>query len=469
MPGVVQDIRYAARGLAKTPGFTTVAVLTLGLGIGANTAIFSIVDHVILRPLAYHDPDRLYVVHEFIPKFAHLAPNGVPVVANHFLEWKRSSTAFESMALLSDMTVNLTGSGEPEQIAGARVSADLFQMLGVQPQLGRTFAADEDQQGRDRIVIINDELWRRRFAADPRVIGTKAMLNGEPYEIVGVLPPDFRFPKLADLYPMTMYEKRPLLWKPLGLSDFEQSDIGNFDFNSIVRLKRGATVSRALGEINAAQVSVAKRFPDAIELRARMVPLDEQITGRSRTGLHVLFGAVAVVLLIGCVNLINLLLARSSSRGREIAVRSALGASRGRLMRQMLTESVLLAAIGGATGIVIAQITLSMVMSWAPVDLPRMDEVSIDARVMSFALALSTLTAVLVGVFPARQFARADPQNTMELSSRTTTSGGAAGRFRSVLVGTRSRSRLPASSQVVCSSTASFAWSMSIPDFAANE
>ena len=178
-------------------------MLTLALGIGANTAIFSIVDHVILRPLAYQDPDNLYTVHEVIPRVAHLAP-AIPVSANHFVEWKRATTSFEAMALLGPINMTLTGSGEPEELAGARASADLFPMLGVRPQLGRVFLPEEDQQGRDRVVVLNDELWRRRFAADPQIVGRNITLNGEPYEVVGVLPADFRFPKISDLFQMTI-------------------------------------------------------------------------------------------------------------------------------------------------------------------------------------------------------------------------------------------------------------------------
>jgi predicted permease len=432
MDSLLNDLRYALRSLRHSPGFAAAAVLTLAIGIGANTAIFSIVDHVIIRPLAYEDPDRLYVVHEVIPRLTHMT-SGVPVSANHFLEWKRTSQSFESMALLESINLNLTGSGEPEQILGARASADLFPMLGIRAQLGRVFLPEEDAVGRDRVVVLDNELWRRRFAANPQIVGRTITLNDLSYSVVGVLPAEFRFPKIADLFQMTVYEGRPQIWKPLALTTEEATTSENFNFSSIVRLKQSASPAVALQELNRAQAEIVKAFP-GFDLFALMIPLDEQITGRSKAGLQLLLGAVGVVLLIGCVNITNLLLVRATSRRREMAVRSAIGASSNRLLRQALSETTVLCVLGGFAALLIAHAVLQGIVAFAPVDLPRMDEVRLDARVFGFTLLLSLVATVACGVLPAWQLAKADPQDAMKSASRTTTSGRAAGRLRSMLV-----------------------------------
>ena len=217
---LVSDLRFAGRMLRKNPGFSTIAIATLALGIGANTAIFSLVDGIVLRPLAYLDAGRLVAVHEIVPKFSGLGAL-IPVNGMHFLEWRKSVHSFEQMALIGGMTFSLTGTGEPERLAAARVSPSLFPMLGVQAQWGRTFLDEEDQPGHDQVVILNHELWERRFAADPKVIGRKIILDGHPYEVVGVLPRGFHFPKLNQLYAMTIAEERPEIWKPFALRDDE--------------------------------------------------------------------------------------------------------------------------------------------------------------------------------------------------------------------------------------------------------
>ena len=431
MDTILNDLRYAFRSLRRTPGFTTAAVLTLAIGIGANTAIFSIVDHVILRPLAYDDPDRLYVVHEVVPKLAHIAP-AIPVSANHFVEWKRNTNAFEDMALLGSVSLNLTGAGEPEQLLAARASAELFPMLGVGAQIGRVFVSEEDQVGRDRVVVLDDALWRRRFGADRGIVGRTITLNGEPFEVIGVLPADFRFPKFADLYAMTTYQGRPEIWKPFALTQ-SQAQSEDFSFSAIVRVKETSSHTAALEQINRVQATVSKQFPGS-DLQAIMVPLDEQITGRSKTGLQLLLSAVGVVLLIGCVNITNLLLARSTQRRREIAVRSAIGASASRLLRQALAESTTLALAGTLVGLVFAHIVLQSVLAYAPIDLPRMDEVRLDARVFAFMAAIAALTSLACGLLPAWHFAKADPHDAMKAIPRSATPGRAAGRLRSALV-----------------------------------
>ena len=430
----VGDLRFALRMLRKDLGFSAIAIATLALGIGANTAVFSVVDSVILRPLAYREADRLFVIHEVVPKFSHIAPL-IPVNAMHFLEWRKSMQSFNQLALISGVTFNLTGSGEPERIPAARVTPSLFPMLGVQAQLGRTFLEAEDQPGRDRVVLLSDELWRRRFAADPGVVGRKIMLDGRPYEIAGVLPASFHFPKLNQLFAMTVAEERPQLWKPFGLRDDELQPIGDFNFSCIARLKPGISPARTLSELNVVQARIASQFPEKVELRAALVPLQDQVTGRSRTGLELMLAAVAAVLLIACVNIANLLLARATGRRREIAIRSALGAGSGRLVRQALAESLLLSGIGGVFGMAIAYAAIRLILARAPVDLPRMDEVHPDVRLLLFTVAISALAGVVFGILPAWRFARTDPQEAMRAGSRGNTAGRRSGGLRSLLVG----------------------------------
>ena len=430
----IADLRFALRMLRKDLGFSAIAIATLALGIGANTAVFSVVDSVILRPLAYRNADRLFVIHEVVPKFSHIAPL-IPVNAMHFREWRKSTRSLNQLALIGGVTYNLTGSGEPERIPAARVTPSLFPMLGVQAQLGRTFLEAEDQPGRDRVVLLTDELWRRRFAADPGVVGRKIMLDGQPYEIAGVLPASFHFPKLNHLYAMTVAEDRPQLWKPFGLRDNELDPIGDFNFSCIVQLKPGVSPAQALSELNVMQARIASQFPEKIELRAALVPLQDQMTGRSRTGLELMLAAVAAILLIVCVNIANLLLARATGRRREMAIRSALGAGSGRLVRQALAESLLLSGIGGVLGLAFAYAAIPLILAHAPVDLPRMDEVHPDVRLLLFTVLISALAGVLFGILPAWRFARTDPQEAMRSGARGNTAGRRSGGLRSLLVG----------------------------------
>src|SRR5579864_7524359 len=268
----MNDLRYAGRLLRKDWGFYGIAIATLALGIGANTAIFSVVDGVILRPLAYRESQQLVVIHEIVPKFSNIAPL-IPVNAMHFLEWQKTAHSFSQMALLGEITFNLTGSGEPERIPAARVSPSLFPMLGIQARLGRTFLNEEDQAGNDRVVVLNEDLWKRRFGADPNVIGRKIVLNGNPHEIVGVLPASFHFPKMNQLFAMTMRGEQPEIWKPFGLRDDEKDEMGDFNYVCIARLGPGVSSSQALSELNVIQGNITGRLSETVELRAALVLL----------------------------------------------------------------------------------------------------------------------------------------------------------------------------------------------------
>ena len=427
------DLRYGLRTLRKAPGFAAVAIATLALGIGANTAVFSLVDAAILRPLAYRDAQRLFAIHEVVPKFANIAPL-IPVNAMHFLEWRKSARSFEQLALIGGDTMNLTGTGDPERVNVARVSPRLFRILGVQPHLGRLLFDEEDAPGRDDIVVLSDQIWRRRFHADPSIPGRKILLNGRAYTVAGVLPADFHFPKLSQLYAMSIAEERPDFWKPFALRKEEMDPMGDFNFLCIAQLRPGVTASRAQEDLNAVQAAIAAKFPEKIELRSQLVGLQDQITGRSRAGLELILAAVAAVLLIACVNIANLLLARATGRRRELAIRSALGAGAARLVRQMLAESLLLAAAGGALGMVIAYGAMRAILAYAPVDLPRMDEIHPDLRLLAFNLAVSLAAGLLFGLLPAWRFSQADPQDALRSSSRGSTAGRSSGRLRSLLV-----------------------------------
>jgi predicted permease len=428
------DLRFAARMLWKDRAFSAVAILTLALGIGANTAVFSLVDGVILRPLGYRDAGRLYDLHEVVPRFSHLAPL-IPVNAVHFQEWRRSVHSFDQMALIGGISLNLTGSGEPERIPAARVSPSLFRMLGVDAQAGRTFRDEEDDPARDDVVLLSDELWRRRFGGEPGIVGRKIQLNSRPYEVVGVLPADFHFPKLSQLFAMQVEEERPLLWKPFALRKEEMDDMGDFNFACIAHLRPGVSAGQALGELNGVQAAIAGRIPEKVELRADMVALQAQITGRARGGLELMLAAVGAVLLIACVNIANLLLARAVGRRREMAVRTALGAGAARLVRQMLAESVLLAVAGGALGMAIAYGAVRVILANAPLDIPRLDEVHPNLRLLAFNFGVSVAAGLLFGWLPAWRFARADPLEAMKSGSRGSTAAKASGRVRGLLVG----------------------------------
>ena len=427
------DLRFTARMLRKNPGFAIVAIVTLALGIGANTAIFSLVDHVILQPLAYPDAGRLYAIQEAVPTFAG-APPIVPVNAMHFLEWRKRVHAFESIALLNGLSLDLTGTGEPQRLPAARVSWNLFQTLGVQPLLGRSFRQEEDQPGHDHEVIINNELWRGRFAGDPNIIGRKISLNGNSYEVVGVLPANFRFPNLSQLYAMSIAQQRPEIWKPFALEKDELDDMGDFNFACIARLRPGISGAGALAELNVVESALARKLPEKVVLKGILLPLRAQITGRSRTGLELVLIAVGAVLLIACVNIASLLLTRATARSREMAIRIALGASRARLLRQVLVESLALALTGGAIGLAFAYAAVRVIVSRAPLDLPRLDEVHLDARVLLFTAAVSVCCGLLSGLLPAWSCGRRDPQEAMKAAARGTTTSRSSNHVRSLLV-----------------------------------
>jgi putative ABC transport system permease protein len=407
--------------------------LALAIGIGANTAMFSIVDGVLLRPLSFRDPERLVAIQEAVPKLASIAPT-IPVNAMHCEKWRKNWHSAESLAMLSSYGVNLTSGGEPERVILGRVSSNFFSTLGVQPLLGRSFRAEEDSLGSDHVALLNDSLWRRRFHGDPGVLGQKILVDGVPYEVIGILPAEPQIPKMSQLQAMAYGAESPEIWKPFALRDEEKDVMGDFNFGCIARLKPGATLSQAGAELNAIQANIARDLPDHIELRAAIAPLQEQMTGRSRQGLLLLMLAVGMVLLIVCVNIANLLLARATGRSREFAVRAAIGASSARLLRQMLTESFLVAILGGALGLAIAAGALQLILANAPADLPRLNEVRLDGRVLAIGFILTLLSAAIFGLIPAWRSSRIDPQSGLRAGGRSATESRQSGRLRASLV-----------------------------------
>jgi len=427
------DLRYSLRNLARDRGFAIVALLTLALGIGANTAIFSIVNSVILRPLAYRDPDRLFTIHEVIPKLSNLYPE-LPVNPLHYLEWRKRCMSFEQVGEVGTYTPNLTGMGQPEQLGGARVSANFLSMLGVQPQLGRGFLEEEDRPGRGDVVILTDSLWRRRFGADPSIVGKKITLEGSPHVVVGVLPAAFHFPNGHQLDTLIPFSEKTEIFRPLAL-DLKKGDMeGNFNFAAIGRLKKGASRERALAELNVVQAALDKTFRDKTDLKAALSPLQDHMVGPVRRELLVLLGAVGAVLLIVCVNLANLSLVRGAGRRRESAIRAALGAGRAQLLHQPLIESLMLAVMGGALGVLLASWATTLMVKSAPVNLPRMDEVRLDGYALAFALVISTITGLLFGVLPALRMTRIAPQEVLKTGGRSATEGIRGTRLRGLLV-----------------------------------
>jgi len=427
------DLRYSLRNLARDRGFAIVALLTLALGIGANTAIFSVVNSVILRPLPYRDPERLFTIHEVIPKVSNLYPE-LPVNPLHFLEWRKRCKSFEQVAELGTYSPNLTGMGQPEQLGGARVSANFLSMLGIQPQLGRGFLEEEDRPGRGDVVILTDSLWRRRFGADSLIVGKKITVEGRPHVVVGVLPASFHFASGNQLDRLITLPETTEIFRPLAL-DSKDGDIeGNFNYLAIGSLKKGVNRERALAELNVIQADIAKAFKDKTELKAALSPLQDYMVGPVRRGLLMLLGAVGAVLLIVCVNLANLSLVRGAGRSRESAIRTALGAGRAQLLRQPLIESLLLAVLGGALGVLLAFWAMNLLIKSAPVDLPRMDEVRLDGYALVFALAISAVTGLLFGVLPALRMTRIAPQEVLKTGGRSATEGLRGTRLRGLLV-----------------------------------
>lgn len=428
MSALIQDLRFGLRQLAKHPGFTAIAVITLAVGIGANTAIFSMVNGILLRALPYHQPQQLYQINEVVPQISQFGP-WFPVNSGNFLLWRRRSTAFSGMAEFRAATFSVTGIGQPRQLHGAVILSGLFPVLGIQPELGRTFLPEENQSGHDHEVILTYELAQQLFGVNAQVLGKAIDLNGELHTIVGVLPANFRFPKI--------FSPAPQIFKPFAFGDYDsgnQAGLSDFNFTVIARLKPGVSSKQALAQINVIEAQIAKKDSSGYGLYAIMQPLKTVIVGPFTRALWVLVVAAALVLLIICVNLANLMLVRNSGRAHEFALRAALGGTRRRLARQLLTEGAILAAAGGGLGLLFASWGLDLLVRNAPVGIPRVNDIRMNPHVLWFTLAISIIAALLFALLPALGLSRTAPSEALKSAGPTLGGGKQSARLRGGLV-----------------------------------
>ncbi len=421
MTALVQDLRYAFRTLARSPGFTTIAILTLALGIGANTAIFSVVRAVLLQSLPFPESERLVVLRE-----RHSRTGEMGVAWPTFLDWRERGRGLQGLAGFRMTRWNISGTREPDLLRGAEVSASFFPLLGVRPALGRVFAETEDRPGATRTVLLSSELWRSRFGGDRSILGRSVNLDALPYVVVGVLPPSFNFfPERVDLY------------TPVGLNGADPGWLdraNHYGMRVLARLSPGVTLDTARAEIDGIMGQIERDHPRSNSgQKATAIRLSEAMFGDIQAMLWVLLGAVGLVLLLACANVAHLLLARAASRQRELAIRAALGAGRRRLVQQLLTESLLLAAVGGALGLALAAWTIGPLLHLAPPGIPRLSDTRIDPVVLLFTLAACMATGTLFGLAPAAQATRPDPQASLRETGPGATLGRSRQRLRSTL------------------------------------
>ena len=412
MTTLMEDVRYGLRALARTRGFTLLAVLTLAVGIGGNAAVFSLIDAVLLRQLPFADPGRLVNLYE------HRNGQTGPISGHEFAAWREQNTAFQSIASYLHTAFNVTGGGDPEVLRALSVSSNYFDVLGVSPAMGRTFRSGEDRAGSNRVAVLSSRLWHRRFAADPSIVGRPIVLDNQPHEIVGVMTPR------GDL--------DPDVWVPVDLP-LEIQRVGKHSMSATARLAEGVTIERARADLDVVARHVERDFPGASTgHRVSVVALHEDVAGGVRRPAWVALGAVAFVLLIACANVAHLLLMRASARQKEIAVRAALGASRARLIRHLLVESVLVALMGGAAGLLLAAWVVDLLPALIAVDIPRLGDMRIDTRIIGATLIVSLLTGLLSGLFPALRTSRLDGVVSLQDGARG--SAAAPARIAAVLV-----------------------------------
>ena len=416
---MLHDLRFAFRQLFLSPGFTFVALLTLALGIGASTAIFSVVDGVLLRPLAYPESERLVVIRETkLPQFPEFS-----VAPGQYFTWLEQAHSFASLAAYRGGSYNLTGGNEPQRLSARRVTANYLATLRVHPALGRDFLPEEDAEGQSHVVLLTDGFWQRQFGGRPEALGAKLILDGSPYTVVGILPRSFQPGSTADLF------------TPAAFTAQERENHGGHYIGVIGRLQDGVTVAQARSELEAIAARLAQQFPDSnAGWGVKLAPMLEYAVADVRPMLYALLGAVGFLLLIGCANVANLLLARATSRAREISIRVALGAGRARIVRQLLTESVLLGLGGALLGLLVADWSMSALLALAPDSLPRAQELGLDGRALGFAMILALATGVGFGLAPALQAARTDVHDALKESARGSSESRLRRRLRGALV-----------------------------------
>ena len=434
METLLGDIRQALRGLGRTPGFAVASVAILALGIAANTAVFSVADAVLFRPLPYEHPEHLVVIDEVIPRFTKLYPF-LPVNSVHFDAWSKRSRSFSGLAILRANEVNITGNdGPPERLGIESVSANLLQVLGTKLRIGRDFTPEEDRSGNNRVVILTEPLWRRRFHSDPSILNKSILLDGVPNRVIGVLPAAFRFPRADVLIGLSGSVLPAEIFRPAAIDLKTEGADGDYNYTVIARLRGGVTREQALAELNALQAGLNRELKIESDPRILLAPMQERIVSGSRRGLLLLLVSIGAVLLIVCVNLGNLMLARTTARAREMAVRAALGAGSWRIVRQVLTESLVISFAGGLLGVGLAAAAVRLLVAAAPVDVPRLDEVQLDPRALLFAFAVSVLAGLLFGLIPAWRAGRSDPHDALQAGGRSMTQGRHGLRLSELLV-----------------------------------
>jgi putative ABC transport system permease protein len=429
---MLNDVRFALRTLAKAPGFATVAVLTIALGIGANSVIFSLINAVLLKPLPYREPQRLVLIQERILK---VTSQFFGVSAPDVLDIERSTRSLDSVAAFQQLHMNLSGVGVLQRANGARVSSDLFGMLGARPALGRTFTRGEDTSGQ-RLLVLSYGLWQDRFGADPRILGSKVLLDGQPYVVIGVMPRGFAFPPRG----VPNVGVDPVeFWIPMSFTPEELADVvDNFNLGVLGRVRPGTTRAHVNQDMAATAREIEGKYSsfykDGFTLEVNATPLSETITGPVRPLLLLLLGVVGFVLLIACVNVANLLLTRGMGRRQEMAIRAALGATRGRVIRQLLVESTLLAGAGGVAGLTMAWLGLHVFVAVLPASIPHSSQIGLDWRVLAFAAILSLLTGIVFGAIPAFAAGRSDLRDALTQAARSSTASAGSKRLKNALV-----------------------------------
>lgn len=423
MRNLFSDLRLSFRILSRNPGFSVAAILVLALGIGANTAIFSVVNAVLVRPLPYQDPARIMQIWHVPPAKSFPGMTLFSVSPANYLDWQTQNGSFEQMAAYGFTSFNVGGGDRPEAIKGSAIAPDFFSILRTAPALGRTFSPEEDRPGQGHVVVLGNTLWRDHFAGDPGIIGRDILLDSQPYTVIGVMPPKFKFPSWADL------------WIPLAWTNEKRAVRGNHNYMVLGRLKPEVSVQQAKADLSSISARLEQQYPeDDKGWGSTVVPLREQIVSDVRPALLVLFGAVGFVLLIACANLANLVLAKTLARKKEIAIRASLGASRTAVLQQILVETLLLSFAGGALGLCLARIGMTLIQKFIADRLPPTMELTLDATVLAFTLFLALFAGILSGLLPAVRFTRADLSEALKQGQSRGSSDSGGSRTRGLLV-----------------------------------